>query len=163
MAIPALREPREDIPLLAEHFIKRFEAEYNKKTLGLFDKAMEACMHYSWPGNIRELENAIERCIILIESNESISVQALFPRLPEGNQGDSDRVSAEGTLVHPQGDAGGWVPQVLASGLSLDAIEERLMREAMQRANQNVSGAARLLGLSRPALAYRLKKIGIEA
>ncbi|MDH1536980.1 sigma-54-dependent Fis family transcriptional regulator [Pseudomonas chengduensis] len=163
VAIPSLRERREDIPLLTEHFIKRFHEEYGKKTLGLSDKAMQACVHYSWPGNIRELENVIERGIILTEHNESISVQALFPRLPEENQGDSDRVSAEGTLVHPQGDAGGWVEQILGSGLSLDSIEETLMREAMQRANQNVSGAARLLGLSRPALAYRLKKIGIEA
>ncbi|WP_449101572.1 sigma 54-interacting transcriptional regulator [Pseudomonas veronii] len=162
VAIPALRERREDIPLLTEHFIKRFHEEYGKKTLGLSDKAMQACMHYSWPGNIRELENVIERGIILTEHNESISVQALFPQLPEGSQGNSDRVSAEGMLVHPQGDAGGWVPQVLASGLSLDEIEETLMREAMQQANQNVSGAARLLGLTRPALAYRLKKIGVD-
>nr|CAA56111.1 phhR [Pseudomonas putida] len=162
VAIPALRERREDIPLLAEHFIKRFHEEYGKKTLGLSDKAMQACMHYSWPGNIRELENVIERGIILTEHNESINVQALFPQLPEGSQGNSDRVSAEGMLVHPQGDAGGWVPQVLASGLSLDEIEETLMREAMQQANQNVSGAARLLGLTRPALAYRLKKIGVD-
>ncbi len=163
VAIPALRERREDIPLLAEHFLQRFHEEYGKRTLGLSDKALEACLHYSWPGNIRELENVIERGIILTDANESISVPALFPRLPEGNQGDSDRVSAEGTLVHPQGYAGGWVEQILGSGLSLDSIEETLMREAMQRANQNVSGAARLLGLSRPALAYRLKKIGIEA
>ena len=159
VAIPALRERREDIPLLAEHFLQRFHEEYGKRTLGLSDKALEACLHYSWPGNIRELENVIERGIILTDANESISVPALFPRLPEGNQGDS----AEGTLVHPQGYAGGWVEQILGSGLSLDSIEETLMREAMQRANQNVSGAARLLGLSRPALAYRLKKIGIEA
>ncbi len=102
VAIPALRERREDIRRLAEHFIKRFEAEYNKKTLGLFDKAMEASMHYSWPGNIRELENVIERYIILIESNESISVQTLFPRALEEQMGHSDRVSLEGTLVHPQ-------------------------------------------------------------
>lgn len=162
VAIPSLRERREDIPLLTEHFIKRFHEEYGKKTLGFSDKAMQACVHYRWPGNIRELENAIERGIILTEHNESISVQALFTRLPEGNQGDSDRVSGEGMLVHPQGDAGGWVPQVLASGLSLDEIEETLMREAMQQANQNVSGAARLLGLTRPALAYRLKKIGVD-
>ena len=162
VAIPALRERREDIPLLAEHFLQRFQEEYGKRTLGLSDKALEACLHYSWPGNIRELENVIERGIILTEPNESISVPALFPRPPEEPQTDSERVSSDGVLIQPDNGQGSWISQLLSSGLSLDEIEESLMREAMQQANQNVSGAARLLGLSRPALAYRLKKIGIE-
>ncbi len=162
VAIPALRERREDIPLLAEHFLQRFHEEYGKKTLGLSDKALEACLHYSWPGNIRELENVIERGIILTDPNESISVPALFPRAPEEPQTASERVSSDGVLIQPGNGQGSWISQLLSSGLSLDEIEESLMREAMQQANQNVSGAARLLGLSRPALAYRLKKIGIE-
>ncbi|ERU68944.1 sigma 54-interacting transcriptional regulator [Pseudomonas aeruginosa] len=162
VAIPALRERREDIPLLAEHFLQRFHEEYGKRTLGLSDKALEACLHYSWPGNIRELENVIERGIILTGANESISVPALFPRPPEEPQTDSERVSSDGMLIQPDNGQGSWISQLLSSGLSLDEIEESLMREAMQQANQNVSGAARLLGLSRPALAYRLKKIGIE-
>lgn len=162
VAIPALRERREDIPLLAEHFLQRFHQEYGKRTLGLSDKALEACLHYSWPGNIRELENVIERGIILTDPNESISVPALFPRAPEEPQTASERVSSDGVLIQPGNGQGSWISQLLSSGLSLDEIEESLMREAMQQANQNVSGAARLLGLSRPALAYRLKKIGIE-
>ncbi|HBN9860450.1 TPA: sigma-54-dependent Fis family transcriptional regulator [Pseudomonas aeruginosa] len=162
VAIPALRERREDIPLLVEHFLQRFHQEYGKRTLGLSDKALEACLHYSWPGNIRELENVIERGIILTDPNESISVQALFLRAPEEPQTASERVSLDGVLIQPGNGQGSWISQLLSSGLSLDEIEESLMREAMQQANQNVSGAARLLGLSRPALAYRLKKIGIE-
>ncbi|MDH1209922.1 sigma-54-dependent Fis family transcriptional regulator [Pseudomonas chengduensis] len=163
VAIPALRERREDIPLLAEHFLQRFHEEYGKRTLGLSDKALEACLHYSWPGNIRELENVIERGIILTDANESISVPALFPRPPEEPQTDSERVSSDGVLIQPDNGQGSWISQLLGSGLSLDEIEESLMREAMHQAKQNVSGAARLLGLSRPALAYRLKKIGIES
>ncbi len=162
VAIPALRERREDIPLLVEHFLQRFHEEYGKRTLGLSDKALEACLHYSWPGNIRELENVIERGIILTEPNESISVPALFPRPPKETSIDSERVSSDGVLIQPDNGQGSWISQLLGSGLSLDEIEESLMREAMQQAKQNVSGAARLLGLSRPALAYRLKKIGIE-
>ncbi|NCT81152.1 sigma-54-dependent Fis family transcriptional regulator [Pseudomonas stutzeri] len=162
VAIPALRERREDIPLLVEHFLQRFHEEYGKRTLGLSDKALEACLHYSWPGNIRELENVIERGIILTEPNESISVPALFPRPPKETSIDSERVSSDGVLIQPDNGQVSWISQLLGSGLSLDEIEESLMREAMQQANQNVSGAARLLGLSRPALAYRLKKIGIE-
>ena len=163
VAIPALRERREDIPLLVEHFLQRFHEEYGKRTLGLSDKALEACLHYSWPGNIRELENVIERGIILTEPNESISVPALFPRPPEEPQTDSERVSSDGVLIQPDNGQGSWISQLLSSGLSLDEIEESLMREAMLQAKQNISGAARLLGLSRPALAYRLKKIGIES
>jgi len=162
VAIPALRERREDIPLLVEHFLQRFHEEYGKRTLGLSDKALEACLHYSWPGNIRELENVIERGIILTEPNESISVPALFPRPPKETSIDSERVSSDGVLIQPDNGQGSWISQLLGSGLSLDEIEESLMREAMHQAKQNVSGAARLLGLSRPALAYRLKKIGIE-
>lgn len=162
VAIPALRERREDIPLLVEHFLQRFHQEYGKRTLGLSDKALEACLHYSWPGNIRELENVIERGIILTDPNESISAQALFPRAPEEPQTASERVSSDGVLIQPGNGQGSWISQLLSSGLSLDEIEESLIREAMQQAKQNVSGAARLLGLSRPALAYRLKKIGIE-
>lgn len=162
VAIPALRERREDIPLLVEHFIQRFHDEYGKKTLGLSDRALEACLHYDWPGNIRELENIIERGIILTDPNESISVPALFTRPPEVLSTDSARISSDGVLIPPSDGHGSWVSQLLSSGLSLDEIEESLMLEAMQQANQNVSGAARLLGLSRPALAYRLKKIGIE-
>jgi len=153
VAIPALRERREDIPLLVEHFLQRFHEEYGKRTLGLSDKALEACLHYSWPGNIRELENVIERGIILTEPNESISVPALFPRPPEEPQTDSERVSSDGVLIQPDNGQGSWISQLLSSGLSLDEIEESLMREAMLQAKQNISGAARLLGLSRPALA----------
>ncbi|HBW09319.1 regulatory protein, Fis family [Stutzerimonas kunmingensis] len=163
VAIPALRERREDIPLLAEHFIQRFHEEYGKITLGLSDRALEACLHYSWPGNIRELENIIERGIILTDPNESISVPALFTRPPEEHSIDSARVSSDGVLVSPSSGRGNWVSQLLSSGLSLDEIEQSLMQEAMRQANGNVSGAARLLGLSRPALAYRLRKIGIES
>jgi DNA-binding NtrC family response regulator/predicted hydrocarbon binding protein len=162
VSIPALRERREDIPLLTEHFLRRFHQEYAKKTLGLSDKALEACLHYNWPGNIRELENVIERGIILTEPNESISVAALFPRPPDESQIASERVSSEGVLIQPGNSEGSWISQLLASGLSLDQIEEGLIQEAMRQAKQNVSGAARLLGLSRPALDYRLKKIGVE-
>jgi len=163
VAIPALRERREDIPLLAEHFIQRFHEEYGKITLGLSDRALEACLHYSWPGNIRELENIIERGIILTDPNESISVPALFTRPPEEHSSDSARVSPDGVLVSPSSGRGNWVSQLRSSGLSLDEIEQSLMQEAMRQANGNVSGAARLLGISRPALAYRLRKTGVES
>ena len=158
--IPPLRARREDIPLLAEHFLKKFHAQYGKKTLGLSDRALEACQHYAWPGNIRELENVIERGVILTESNESVSVEALFPGLPLEGEDSGERLSSAGALVHgTPAPAQHWLEQILATGISLDEVEADLMREAMRRSQDNVSRAARLLGLTRPALAYRLKKI----
>ncbi|QII99141.1 AAA domain-containing protein [Stutzerimonas balearica] len=157
--IPPLRERIEDIPLLAEHFLRKHHEEYGKKTLGLSDRALEACMHYQWPGNIRELENVLERGVILTDHNESISIEAMFPGLAI-THGDGDHLSIDGGLVQQSPACGpGWLAQIIDQGISLEEVEASLMREAMNRSGQNISGAARLLGLTRPALAYRLKKI----
>ena len=83
MFIPSLRERKEDIPLLVEHFLSRLHSAYGKSTQGLSDKALEACMLYDWPGNIRELEKLIERGVIIIGANQSISADALFPHLSQ--------------------------------------------------------------------------------
>ena len=160
--IPPLRERLEDLPLLAEHFLKKFHTEYSKRTLGLSDKALELCLHYRWPGNIRELENVIERGVILTDSNESISQDSLFAVFPD-NPGSKheERLSATGQLVDAQTAPpvnSDWASRIIAEGISLEALEEQLMQKAMEMAQQNVSQAARLLGLSRPAMAYRLKK-----
>ncbi|WP_404364912.1 sigma 54-interacting transcriptional regulator [Marinobacter sp.] len=164
--IPPLRDRLEDLPLLAEHFLKKFHSEYNKRTLGLSDKALELCLHYHWPGNIRELENVIERGVILTDNNESISRESLFAGIAEPQSDQHQSVVDEhGQVVEDAGDmsSGDWATQILGNGISLEYVEETLMRRAMDEANQNVSGAARILGLTRPALAYRLKKSGILA
>lgn len=159
--IPPLRERIEDIPLLAEHFLRKHHEEYGKKTLGLSDRALEACMHYQWPGNIRELENVLERGVILTDHNESISIETMFPGLAMAG-GDGDHLSSDGGLVQQRpGYGAGWLDQIIDQGISLDEVEASLMREAMNRSGQNISGAARLLGLTRPALAYRLKKLDL--
>jgi DNA-binding NtrC family response regulator/predicted hydrocarbon binding protein len=155
--IPTLRERREDIPLLIEHFLDKLHSTYRKKTLGLSDRALEACLRYDWPGNIRELENLIERGVIITDNNQSISVEALFPHLSDEAQ--SIGLTSEGNLVSQEIDPGtDWVEQLFDLGLSLDIVEQALMQGALKRTQQNVSEAARLLGMSRPALAYRLKK-----
>ncbi|MEQ9545683.1 MAG: sigma 54-interacting transcriptional regulator [Marinobacter sp.] len=162
--IPPLRERLEDLPLLVEHFLNKFHSEYNKRTLGLSDKALELCLRYHWPGNIRELENVIERGVILTDNNESISRESLFAGVPEPQSSQPQGVvDSKGQLVKEpsEGPDGDWATQILENGIGLDDVEETLMRRAMTEANQNVSGAARILGLTRPALAYRLKKSGI--
>lgn len=163
--IPPLRERMEDLPLLVEHFVGLFHKSYQKKTLGLSDKALQLCLNYHWPGNIRELENVLERGVILTDDNESISQEALFAQTPElfsdNELSEPDIVDDDGMVVQQSQGAGqGWVEQVLSEQVSLDDVEQSLMAVAMEKANNNVSAAARLLGLSRPALAYRLKKSG---
>lgn len=164
--LPPLRDRVEDLPLLAEHFLRRFEVEYNKRTLGLSDKALELCLRYRWPGNIRELENVIERGVILTDSNECISHESLFTMLPDSefqqSETHSSEVIGETGQVIP-GDspnrATDWAEGILNNGISLDDVENTLIKRAMEQANNNVSEASRILGLTRPALAYRLKKV----
>lgn len=161
--IPPLRDRLEDLPLLVEHFLNKFHLQYQKRTLGLSDKALELCLHYAWPGNIRELENVLERGVILTNHNESIVQEALFAAFPKTCPPHSDRLNANGALVQatdPES-AADWATQILEGNVNLEAVEEQLMRRAMELTQQNVSQAARMLGLTRPALAYRLKKIGI--
>ena len=95
--IPALRERREDIPLLIEHFLEKLHASYKKKTLGLSDRALQVCLHYDWPGNIRELENLMERGVIITDENQSITVDALFPHSPQ--LAESIGLASDGRLV----------------------------------------------------------------
>lgn len=161
--IPPLRERLEDLPLLAEHFLKKFHNEYSKRTLGLSDKALELCLNYGWPGNIRELENVIERGVILTDNNETISQESMFAVVPNRLELKQEvRLSPTGHLVGGQyrDTSDSSLPErILTEGFSLEALEKELILKAMERADQNVSQAARLLGLSRPALAYRLKKM----
>lgn len=165
--IPPLRQRREDIPMLTDHFLKKYEAFYTKKTLGLSDLAMKALLNYRWPGNVRELENVIERGLILAESGETIDAQYLFPSMDMGE--DSQTISPEGELVNAPASAdvtrpesAEWMDQALDQMGSLEKIEEALLKHTLVRAENNVAEAARLLGVTRPTLAYRLKKLNIE-
>jgi len=161
--IPSLRERIEDLPLLAEHFLQKFHHEYNKRTLGLSDKALELCLQYHWPGNIRELENVIERGVILTDNSETISQENLFAVVPNSfEHKQEERLSPSGHLIDSTNSQGFEMTSpdhIINDGFSLEALEKEFILEAMQMAEQNVSKAARLLGLSRPALAYRLKKM----
>ncbi len=164
--IPPLRERRGDIPLLVEHFLEKFHTLYHKRTLGLSNKAMHLVMDYNWPGNIRELINILERGIIMTESNDSIGAESLFPGIDDGAYEDVS-ISESGDLKTtrierrrtPQNDTSSWIDDVFNSELPLDTIEQTVINRAMAVADNNVSKAARLLGLTRAALAYRLTKL----
>ena len=160
--IPPLRDRLDDLPLLVEHFLNKFHSDYSKRTLGLSDRAWGFLKSYAWPGNIRELENVIERGVILTDNNESISLQSLFaaavPELAVEGEPD-DHVFSEGQVVKSSTKhSTNWIDNIFEDQVSLDEVEKILMERAMAKAKNNISGAARLLGLTRPALAYRLKK-----
>lgn len=158
--IPPLRERKEDIPLLIEHFLSKFHTEYNKRTLGLSDKALAACNSYNWPGNIRELENIIERGVILTNENDSVNCESLFSVISLDNDSNNEIVNSDGKIVNNSSDHN-WVDRILESGLSLEDVELTLLKTALEKSKQNVSASARLLKISRPALSYRLKKFGL--
>ncbi|MGA9496311.1 MAG: sigma-54 dependent transcriptional regulator [Terriglobales bacterium] len=143
--IPPLREHKEDIPGLANLFLARFAKESGRpETItGIAPAAMQLLTAHYWPGNVRELQNVIERACALASGNqlEDSDIQLDTPRNRAGG-GASDRF--------------------LPDGMTLDQWEDEMIREALKRAGGNKSQAARLLGLSRNALRYRLSKIGID-
>ena len=158
--IPPLRERREDIALLTERFIARIGARYGRRVGGLTDKARHALLAHDWPGNVRELQNAVERALILTEEGARIDADALFVGVPPGRCAEAPvdgrgHIALEGS---PAVTLGRFVDQAIDQGIALDVLETALLDAAVARAKGNLSAAARLLGLSRSQLAYRLKK-----
>lgn len=148
VTIPPLRERIADIPLLAEHFLANYCALHGKKLAGLTSTAIAALTKYSWPGNIRELKNIIERGVILTAAGESIAADSLLAQSSDERDADGREKSLFENVF-----------EILQQQeLSLPELEEQLLGLAVEKANGNLSGAARSLGLSRPQLAYRLKK-----
>jgi len=150
LTIPPLRERREDIPLLAEHFLAKSAREMDSPVRGISEEALHKLVAYHWPGNVRELENAMERSL-LYASGEWL--QAADIRLDHA----PTRANGNGAAA-PPAPASDFLPD----GVSLEEHEQQLIREALRRAAGNKSQAARLLGLTRNALRYRLSQMGLE-
>jgi len=144
--MPPLRERKDDIAALAEFFIRRFSAELKKKMEGIHVDALKLLMRYNWPGNIRELENAIERAVLLTEGTQ---IMAEDLRL--------------GEAVAPVGDAEGvQVVRIPPSGIALEEIERRALVEALKMSNWVQKDAAELLAISPRVINYKIKTLGIE-
>ncbi|WP_287911874.1 phenol degradation transcriptional regulator MobR [Acinetobacter sp.] len=148
--IPPLRERKEDIPLLINHFLARYENMYDKTLKGLSDKAKSFVMKYDWPGNIRELENLLERATLLTDQQQEIKLDSLFPQHQETES------------THQSTSMNGNIEDLLTEHFSLEQFEQDIIRTAMDKSRQNVSEAARILGISRATLDYRLKKIDLR-
>ena len=157
--IPALRERVADIEPLAQHLLQRFAALHDKAVPGFSDRALDALRRHGWPGNVRELENLVERGVILAAPGVPIDAGTLFPALPEDGGGEGTSPNAQGRLEPVAAGAVAAVYGELAEGrLTLDALEDALILEAVRRADGNLVAAARTLGLSRPQTSYRLQR-----
>ncbi len=148
IALPPLRERKEDIVPLAQLFLERFARKYHRPLTGLAPDAAALLTEARWSGNIRELQNVIEKAVILSEA-KTLTAKDLDARSLSGMTGNGSGVTE---AVTP-GTSGGL--------LRSPADEERLVREAMSRADGNISAAAKLLGVSRPTLYAKLKKYNI--
>jgi two-component system NtrC family response regulator len=133
--LPPLRDRREDIPGLAKHFLKKLDAP---RGVRFSDKAIKVMKEYDWPGNIRELQNSAERCLILRK-------EAII----EPEDLNLSRLSESSTIE---------IPEIPSDGISLEEVEKGLIVKALEKSNGNRSQAARLLKIPRHVLIYRLEK-----
>ncbi|WP_353192056.1 sigma 54-interacting transcriptional regulator [Pandoraea pnomenusa] len=175
--IPPLRERYEDIPALMSYFLGKFNRRHGCKLSGFSQRAVDAMMSYDWPGNIRELENMIERGVIMAADTDIVDAPHLFT---DGEQFGDQRfsVSSRGKLAPALNqpftedrDSGGSLEDTIhrlegfmggAETVSLNDIETLLLRRAITSTNGNVAAAARILGITRPQMDYRLRSHGIE-
>ncbi len=139
--LPPLRERKEDIPLLAAHFLDKFSKQENKNIEGIAPDAMELLMNYSWPGNVRELENAIERAVLLASTNE------ITPKdLPQ-----NVRAIGERKVYEKESTLSSWI----------EKLEEEALRQALLECEGNISKTAKKLGIGRATIYRKAKKYGL--
>ena len=185
--VPPLRERREDIPVFMNYFLRKFTQREGRRVTGFTARAIDAMMAYDWPGNIRELENLVERGVVLASDDGAIDIGHLFlgderldaewlglrndgalrnhvPGAPADPTGRGAQAPSH-AQVHPQS-LGDRVQALLAghpdlATLPLDQLEAELVRSALTATDGNQSAAARLLGITRAQLIYRLKRLAV--
>jgi two-component system response regulator AtoC len=148
--VPPLRERREDIQLLAGHFIQKYSSELGRQVPHMSEAVMRSLLAYSWPGNVRELENLMERASVLCRGT-TVELQLLPP----------DMTAA---TVVPSDVPGASIPEdseTLVLEENISALEKRLITSALERSGDNKSAASRLLGVSERTLWYKIKKYGL--
>src|SRR5881394_2133491 len=142
--VPPLRERREDIPVLIDYFVKKHTRNTSRLVRGLTAETRKLMLDYSWPGNVRQLESAIERAILLCEGDE-ITIDDLPLEVRQ-----ESRPAAEGAFKLPP------------EGISFEDVERDLIMQAMEQTDYNITKSAKLLGLTFRTLQYRLEKFGIK-
>ncbi|MCX5543100.1 sigma-54-dependent Fis family transcriptional regulator [Paraburkholderia sp. CNPSo 3076] len=181
--VPSLRERKEDLPVLLNHFLRKYRERHDRNITGFTSRAIDAILSYNWPGNIRELENIVERGVILAGDDAPIDVGHLFISGEtfdlsvfgvdeHGSLLPSDKLNALAGAGAGSGDDAERITRKVTSllmgtetdgaPLSLDDIESALLKSAVRQASGNLSAAARNLGITRAQLVYRLKSRGLR-
>ena len=144
LRVPPLRERREDIPLIAEHFLHRFSTEFGKPAGGFSQQTMELLQSYDWPGNVRELQNEVQRLVIQLDAGGFVTPDMLSPRVRQV-EGMIERVRpSKGTLKE-----------------MMDQVERWLLIEALREHSNNKTAAAKSLGITREGLHKKLRSFGL--
>jgi two-component system NtrC family response regulator len=143
LEVPPLRERREDIPLLAQHFLTRLAERAGRSGLRFPPEALSLFDRYSWPGNVRELENVVERMVVM-SREETLSLSTL----------------PDAIRTHPE--PGGSSLRLPPEGVDFESLEKSFIRQALDRTEGNRTRAAHLLGLTRNTLLYRMQKYGLQ-
>ncbi|MBI3120875.1 MAG: hypothetical protein HYZ03_01170, partial [candidate division NC10 bacterium] len=155
LLLPPLRQRREDVPLLVEHFLAKWNRENNRR-VRITGRALQAMLNYDWPGNVRELENCIERMVVM--SRRRLVLPEDLPLSLEAAQEEPEEARAR-PVVGRRNDPGGRSPAVGLS--SLRDLERQQIIRALARADGIQARAAALLGITPRQLGYRLRRFGI--
>jgi two-component system response regulator PilR (NtrC family) len=153
LEVPPLRERSDDVPLLVGHCLKKLARQYEQPDLALCDEAMQALTHYAFPGNVRELENILERATTLCEGNIITLEDLQLPAAGTRQQAAAAQPGEPGVPLEP-----GAVPL----DTYMDNIEKDVLMKALEQTRYNKTAAAKKLGITFRALRYRLKKLGLE-
>ncbi|HET9480200.1 MAG TPA: sigma-54 dependent transcriptional regulator, partial [Candidatus Polarisedimenticolia bacterium] len=151
--VPPLRERREEIPTLVQHYIRRFASQQKKGELTLSDETLEYLLLYSWPGNIRQLANEVRRMVALAEPDSTLTPALL------SNEIQSSRRTVPAT---PAGQPEVRLPLDQPLPLAVEHLEQMLVRRALERSHGRVEEAARLLGISRKGLFLKRRRWGLQ-
>ena len=143
LTVPSLRERRDDIPLLVDFFLKRYAKKNHRKVKGFTPKAMDLLMRYDWPGNIRELENVVERGVIMMRGDFITPDE--FPGALKNLDPEYEQISAESL-----------------SGKSIKEMEKAMIMRTLRETDGNRTRAAEILGISRRTLQLKLKEYGVN-
>jgi transcriptional regulator with GAF, ATPase, and Fis domain len=156
LRVPALRERREDVPLLAAHFLERYTREFGREIEGFTAAALEQLMAYDWPGNVRELENEVQRAVIQADGERLITPELLSPRVrrteapassapPPAAREDAEDTDADGGTLREM----------------MDRVERRILARTLAAHGNNKTSAAKSLGITREGLHKKLKSLGM--
>ncbi len=145
LRVPPLRERREDVPLLANYFFKRFSEEFGKPIAGVTQQAMELLQGYDWPGNVRELQNEVQRVMIQVDAGDFVTPELLSPRVRQVESMVEKMRPAKGTLKE-----------------MVDQVEKFLLIESLREHSNNKTASAKTLGITREGLHKKLRQFGIS-